>query len=80
MVCTEVVMSHTVVVPLKHRHVYDQQGRAVWWAWCWETLGPANNSAWGIPASRHYWRLEPNGWTMWFADPAHATLFRLRWC
>jgi hypothetical protein len=70
---------NTVVVPLKHRHVYNQQGVPVWWAWCWETLGPANNSQWGIPASQHRWRLEPSGWAMWFADPAHATMFALRW-
>lgn len=72
-------MKNTVMIPMNHRFVYDSKGSPVWWQWCMETLGPSNNSQWGIPASQHYWRLEPSGAAMWFANPAHATLFALRW-
>jgi len=69
-----------VIVPMKHRHVYNQQGLPVWWAWCLKTFGSPNNCQYGKPASEHYWRLEPgSGYVMWFSDPAHATLFMLRW-
>lgn len=70
---------NTVVVPLEHRFECDRNGVPVWWAWCHETFGPANNSHYGVPATEHYWRLVPSGHAMWFANPAHATLFRLRW-
>jgi hypothetical protein len=72
---------NTVVVPLKYRFIYNEQGNPIWWEWCMKMFGPPNNSEWGIPASEHYWRLEPNNgyYTMWFSNPSHATLFRLMW-
>lgn len=70
----------TVTVPKAHWHHYTAQGLPVWWYWCQKTLGPSNNSAYGRPATEHYWRLQPGpGYRMWFANPAHATLFALRW-
>ena len=72
-------MSNTVIVSLQCRHIYDIQGVPTWWQWCKETFGPANNSRYGVPATEHYWRLLPNSYAMWFANPAHATLFALRW-
>ena len=73
-------MMNTVAVPIKHRFVYNAQGLPVWWHWCEQTLGPPNDSAYGRPVTEHYWHLLPGpGYKMWFANPAHATLFRLRW-
>ena len=73
-------MSDTVEIPLKYRYIFDRYGQPVWWAWCQDTFGPANNCTYGRPATVHYWRLEPGaGYKMWFADPVHATMFRLRW-
>jgi hypothetical protein len=71
---------NTVAVPIRHRFVYNPQGLPVWWQWCEQTLGPSNDSGYGRPATKHYWHLLPGpGYKMWFADPVHATLFRLRW-
>lgn len=72
-------MKHTVAIPFKNRFVYNERGAPVWWDWCFDTFGNPNNSEYGIPASEHYWRLEPSGAAIWFAKPEHATLFALRW-
>ena len=80
MVSVEVDMSVVVPVPLQHRYICNAAGVPHYWAWCEQTFGPANDSAYGRPATEHYWRLQPGpGYRMWFADPAHATLFALRW-
>lgn len=72
-------MSTIVQVPLQHRHTYNLKGVPIWYQWCRDTFGPENDSAYGRPAQQHYWRLLGPGWNLWFADPARATWFALRW-
>lgn len=69
---------NTVKIPSKYRYVYNEVGVPVWWEWCEQQFGNSNNSSYGSPATEHYWRTV-NDNTMWFADPAHATWFLLRW-
>lgn len=70
---------HTVEIAFKHRYRYNMQGLPIWWQWCMDTIGPPNNSQYGCPASKHFWGWDSQARTMWFANPAHATLFALRW-
>ena len=71
-------MNNTVKVPFKNRYRYSKSGLPLYWLWCQETFGPPNISKYGCPATEHYWRVDESH-TMWFADPAHATMFALRW-
>lgn len=72
-------MNNTVRVPIKNRYRYSKDsGLPLYWLWCIETFGPPNNSKYGCPATEHYWGMGKEH-TMRFADPAHATMFALRW-
>ena len=71
-------MNNTVKVPFKNRYRYSKSGLPLYWLWCQETFGPPNNSAYGCPATKHYWGAGESH-TMWFAKPEHATMFALRW-
>jgi hypothetical protein len=63
-----------------HYNKFTELGVPLVWDWCERHFGPPTNCQYGQPATEFYWGVVPGpGYTMYFADPAHATMFALRW-